>query len=98
MVFLTVTLNMALDVTYPVDRLRPGAAHRTGTPGVRAGGKGVNVARVLRALGEDVLVTGFAGGTAGTTLSEDLATAGLTAELVPIAGETRRTVAVLEES
>lgn len=98
MVFLTVTLNTALDVTYPVDRLQPGVTHRTGPPRVRAGGKGVNVARVLRALGEDVLVAGFAGGTAGTAFRADLAAAGLPAELVPVAGETRRTVTVLEES
>ena len=62
---LTVTLNAALDVTYEVRRLTPGAVHRVGAPAARAGGKGVNVARVLHALGETVHVTGFAGRLSG---------------------------------
>ncbi|MFJ9846174.1 PfkB family carbohydrate kinase [Kitasatospora sp. NPDC101155] len=64
----------------------------------RAGGKGVNVARVLHALGREAVVTGFAGGTAGATLRRELATARLPERLLPIAGETRRTVAVVDES
>lgn len=46
---LTVTPNAALDVTYGVDSLRPNTSHRVGTAHRRAGGKGVNVPRVLAA-------------------------------------------------
>lgn len=53
---LTVTPNAALDVTYGVDNLRPNTSHRVGTAHRRAGGKGVNVARVLAALGHPVAV------------------------------------------
>ncbi|MGI8330284.1 1-phosphofructokinase family hexose kinase [Actinomadura scrupuli] len=94
--FLTVTLNAALDVTYEVRRLAPGAVHRVAAPAARAGGKGINVARVLHALGEPVRVTGFAGGPAGEALRADLAAAAVPADLVPMAGETRRTVTVVE--
>jgi tagatose 6-phosphate kinase len=62
----------------------------------RAGGKGVNVARVLTALGVDVAVTGFAGGATGALVRADLASAGLRDDLVSINAETRRTVAVVE--
>ena len=41
----TVTLNLALDVTYAVDELVVGGSHRVGDVRMRAGGKGVNVAR-----------------------------------------------------
>jgi tagatose 6-phosphate kinase len=94
--FLTVTLNTALDVTYEVGRLDPGAMHRVGSPRARAGGKGINVARVLHALGERVCVAGFAGGPAGQAVRAELAAAAIPAELVPVAAETRRTVAVVE--
>ncbi|MEQ8145259.1 1-phosphofructokinase family hexose kinase [Streptomyces sp. OP7] len=93
---LTVTLNAALDVTYGVDSLRPHTSHRVGAAHRRAGGKGVNVARVLAALGHDVTVTGLAGGPTGALLREDLhAVAGLRDELVPVAGESRQTVTVV---
>lgn len=92
---LTVTLNAALDVTYTVERLHPHRTHRVQQVRQRAGGKGINVARVLRALGQPTVVTGLAGGRTGEAIREDLAVAGLPDELVPVAGESRRTVAVV---
>ncbi|WP_405979476.1 1-phosphofructokinase family hexose kinase [Streptomyces sp. NBC_00158] len=96
---LTVTLNTALDVTHRVPRMLPHTSHRVTAVTERAGGKGLNVARVLGALGEEVTATGFAGGPAGRTVRELLAGApGVTDALVPCAGTTRRTLAVVDES
>ncbi|MFB7560059.1 1-phosphofructokinase family hexose kinase [Streptomyces brevispora] len=100
---LTVTLNTALDLTYDVPALVPHSSHRVTDLSERPGGKGVNVARVLTALGHDSVVTGFAGGTTGTALRELLAalpqdTATLTDALVPVAGDTRRTLAVADRA
>ncbi|MEV7244052.1 1-phosphofructokinase family hexose kinase [Streptomyces sp. NPDC003236] len=95
---LTVTLNTALDITYRVRSLRPHTSHRVSQVLERPGGKGVNVARVLAALGHEVTATGFAGGATGLVLRERLAqTPGVTDALVPVAGATRRTVAVVDE-
>ncbi|WP_225833994.1 1-phosphofructokinase family hexose kinase [Streptomyces sp. NK08204] len=95
---LTVTLNTAVDLTYRVRSLRPHASHRVQEVIERPGGKGVNVARVLAALGHESTVTGFAGGATGQVLRERLADVpGLTDALVPIAGATRRTLAVVDE-
>ncbi|MHC3469136.1 1-phosphofructokinase family hexose kinase [Streptomyces sp. 7R007] len=95
---LTVTLNTALDITYRVGSLRPHAAHRVTEVTERPGGKGVNVARVLAALGHEVTVTGFAGGATGRVVQERLtATAGVVDALVPVEGATRRTIAVVDE-
>ncbi|AUI59969.1 1-phosphofructokinase family hexose kinase [Amycolatopsis sp. BJA-103] len=91
----TVTPNTALDVTYTVDGLRPGEVHRVGDVRNRAGGKGVNVARVLHALGADVRAVLTAGGATGSAVVADLAAVGVAAEAVPIGGETRRTTTVL---
>ncbi|MFF5976748.1 1-phosphofructokinase family hexose kinase [Streptomyces sp. NPDC012769] len=97
---LTVTLNTALDLTYKVDALTPHTSHRVAQVVERPGGKGLNVARVLGALGHETVVTGFAGGTTGETVRALLAagTAGQPVHdaLVPTAGATRRTVAVVD--
>ncbi|MFB7503883.1 1-phosphofructokinase family hexose kinase [Streptomyces broussonetiae] len=95
---LTVTLNTALDLTYRVRSLRPHTSHRVSEVVERPGGKGVNVARVLAALGHEVTVTGFTGGGTGRAVRDRLAgVPGLTDALLPVAGATRRTVAVVDE-
>jgi tagatose 6-phosphate kinase len=97
-VILTVTLNTALDITYRVGSLRPHASHRVSEVTERPGGKGVNVARVLAALGHEVTVTGFTGGATGRVVLEKLAAVpGVVDALVPISGATRRTIAVVDE-
>ncbi|MFC8713606.1 1-phosphofructokinase family hexose kinase [Streptomyces sp. NPDC057197] len=95
---LTVTLNTALDITYRVPSLRPHGSHRVSEVTERPGGKGINVARVLAALGHRVTVTGFSGGATGDEVRTRLADEpGVTDALVPVAGATRRTVAVVDE-
>ena len=89
---LTVTANPAYDVTYEVAAVRPGEVHRVTTAHLRPGGKGVNVAAVLRQLGEEVVATGF-----GTTaFAEELRATGVRAELVTCLPHVRRTVAVVD--
>ncbi|GAA3981352.1 1-phosphofructokinase family hexose kinase [Streptomyces plumbiresistens] len=95
---LTVTLNTALDITYRVRSLRPHTSHRVTDVTERPGGKGVNVARVLAALGHEVTVTGFTGGATGRAVQDRLTTAeGVLDALVPVTGATRRTIAVVDE-
>ena len=93
---LTVTLNLALDVTYRVRNLVLETSVRVEDVEQRAGGKGVNVARVLHQLGEPVMVSGFAGGATGAIVQADLDAAGLIHDLEPVGGETRRTVAIVD--
>ncbi|PKV86448.1 1-phosphofructokinase family hexose kinase [Streptomyces sp. TLI_146] len=93
---LTVTLNTALDLTYRVPELVPHASHRVDEVTERPGGKGINVARVLAALGHESVVTGFAGGRTGAVLRELLAPLAPVDALVPVAGTTRRTIAVVD--
>ncbi|KOV53672.1 sugar kinase [Streptomyces sp. AS58] len=91
-------MNTALDITYRVRSLRPHATHRVSEVTERPGGKGVNVARVLAALGHPVTVTGFAGGGTGRAVRDALgAVPGVVDALVPTGGTTRRTVAVVDE-
>lgn len=95
---LTVTLNTALDITYRVRALRPHASHRVSEVTERPGGKGLNVARVLAALGHEVTVTGFTGGATGRVVQERLTgVPGVVDALLPVSGSTRRTIAVVDE-
>ncbi|MCX4823996.1 1-phosphofructokinase family hexose kinase [Streptomyces sp. NBC_01142] len=95
---LTVTLNTALDITYRVPALTPHASHRVREVRERPGGKGLNVARVLAALGHESVVTGYAGGATGAVLRDLLAPLAPHDALVPIAGSTRRTLAVVDDA
>lgn len=96
---LTVTLNTALDITYRVPKLGVHTTHRVSEAVQRPGGKGLNVARVLAALGHRTIVTGFAGGATGAVLREQLtAYDGVVDALTPISGATRRTIGVVDDA
>jgi tagatose 6-phosphate kinase len=97
-VILVVCLNPALDITHHVPVVDWAGVNRPREVATRPGGKGVNVARTLLTLGAEVLVIGLAGGATGEALTAGLAAHGVPSELTPIAGETRRTFAVLDEA
>lgn len=86
----TVTCNPAVDVTYRVDRLTPGEVHRVARAEERPGGKGVNVARVLHQLGDEVVATGLADASFGPRLEA----IGVPASFVTALPAVRRTVVV----
>lgn len=95
---ITVTPNPALDLTWHVAEIVPGGTHRADTGQVRAGGKGLNVARVAHAEGAAVTAVTTAGGATGAELAEELAAAGVPHVLVPVAASTRRSVALVDEA
>lgn len=95
---LTVTPNPALDLTWRVDRLVEGGTHRADAGIARAGGKGLNVARVAHAEGEQVLAVTTTGGRVGEEFAAELGASGVPHALVPVAAETRRSIAVVDEA
>lgn len=95
---LTVTPNAALDKTYLLDRFILDRVHRPRETRVLAGGKGVNVARVLKTLGAKATATGFLGGNIGREVREKLADEGIPESFVEVAGETRLCLAVIDTS
>ncbi|MFD4420686.1 1-phosphofructokinase family hexose kinase [Agromyces sp. NPDC058484] len=94
---LTVTPNPALDMTWHVDGLTPGQTHRVPAGASRAGGKGLNVARVLHAEGHDVLALATAGGATGAEFTAELAASGVPHRLLPVTAPTRRSIAVVDD-
>jgi tagatose 6-phosphate kinase len=93
-VIVAVCLNPALDVTHQLDAVSWGGVNRPRAVHARPGGKGLNVARTLHALGADVLVLGLAGGITGAGVQASLRELGVPAAFTPVAGETRRTFTV----
>ena len=93
---LVVALNPALDITHRLDHVDWAGVNRPAAVHVSPGGKGLNVARVLRALGADVLLAALAGGQAGNVVRSALSDSGIPACITEISGETRRTFAVVD--
>jgi 1-phosphofructokinase family hexose kinase len=93
---ITVTLNAAIDKTLAVPNFRLGRRHRAVEQTAMAGGKGVNVARALRALGQPVIATGVAGGPTGTRIVEHLTEEGILNDFVRIREESRTSTAVVD--
>jgi 1-phosphofructokinase family hexose kinase len=93
---ITVTLNAAIDKSLAVPNFRLGRRHRTVDQRTMAGGKGVNIARTLKALGQPVIATGFAGGATGTHLVEQLTEESILNDFVRIREESRTNTSVLD--
>jgi 1-phosphofructokinase family hexose kinase len=91
---ITVTLNAAIDKSLSVPNFRLGRRHRTVDQTTMPGGKGVNVARGLKALGQPVIATGFAGGATGTRIVEELTAESILNDFVRIREESRTNTAV----
>lgn len=92
----TVTLNPSVDRTVEVQDLRRGSVHRVTAEHVHAGGKGINVTRVLSAHGARSRAVLPVGGGEGHELVDMLATAGVEFVAVPVAAPARSNIAIAE--
>lgn len=95
---LTVTLNTSIDKAYVVENFKTGDVARVKQAAYTAGGKGINVARVIAVLGEEVMATGFIGGFSGGFVEHELSKKKIPHEFVRIEGETRSCVNVIDEA
>ncbi|MGO1581082.1 MAG: 1-phosphofructokinase family hexose kinase [Peptoniphilaceae bacterium] len=92
---LTVTLNPSVDISYKFTQFKYNASNRCSKTVKTAGGKGLNVSRVLKQLGVDVLATGFLGGSLGEFIRVSLNNSEIENSFVNIQGETRNCIAIL---
>src|SRR2546421_4515120 len=93
---ITVTLNAAIDKSLSVPNFQLGRRHRTVEQRTMAGGKGVNIARTLKELGQPVIATGFTGGATGTRIVERLTEESILNDFVRIREESRTNTSVLD--
>ncbi|MET3921773.1 hexose kinase [Arthrobacter sp. UYEF20] len=92
----TVTPNPAVDMTYHVNGIHPGRTHRVSPPLERAGGKGLNVARVAHQMGHPVLAVAPVGGTTATVFRTEVEASGMPHRLIPVTATTRRSLAFVD--
>ena len=95
---LTVTMNPALDVSTSTDKVLDTHKLRCTASILHPGGGGINVARVLHRLGGDCLALYPAGGANGQRLRQLIDQEQVRSQCVPIAGETRESFSVHEQS
>ncbi|HUA42437.1 MAG TPA: hexose kinase [Streptosporangiaceae bacterium] len=92
---LVVSLNPALDITYRIEDVDWAGVNRPAEVHARPGGKGLNAARVLHALGADVLLIAMTGGHTGNEVRSAFSATGIPAVYADIAADTRRTFSVV---
>lgn len=93
---LTVTLNPAIDKVAKISHFRSGFDNSVSQVDMMAGGKGINVSRTIKYLGQNTLAMGFAGGANGQNLLRNLLLEGIEHHFVFIQGETRVNLSVCD--
>ncbi|MBU3178879.1 1-phosphofructokinase [Clostridium estertheticum] len=85
----TVTFNPAIDYVITVDDFKAGSINRVDSEEKFAGGKGINVSRVLNNVGIKTKALGFVGGFTGKFIIDSLESQGVETDFIEISGDTR---------
>lgn len=94
---LTITMNPSIDISYPLETLKLDTVNRVRTARKTAGGKGLNVTRILNQLDKKVIASGLIGGFLGEEIKSDLKKNGIRHEFLTINGESRNCIALLHD-
>ncbi|PEC82713.1 tagatose-6-phosphate kinase [Bacillus cereus] len=94
---LSVTMNPSVDISYSIHELKLDVVNRVETVHKTAGGKGLNVARVIAQMEEAVLATGVLGGTIGEYIIQELNKSNISNDFLKIKKESRNCIAILHE-
>ncbi|WP_019321925.1 1-phosphofructokinase [Streptococcus mutans] len=90
----TVTLNPSIDFIVRIDSVKIGSVNRMDSDDKFVGGKGINVSRILKRLGQDNTATGFIGGFTGRFVEEGLIAEGIKTNFVHVNQDTRINVKI----
>ena len=90
----TVTLNPSIDFIVRIDKVEIGEVNRMESDDKFAGGKGINVSRILQRLGVDNTATGFIGGFTGRFVTDGLDAEGIKTKFVAVDQDTRINVKI----
>ncbi|NQG96743.1 1-phosphofructokinase [Streptococcus suis] len=90
----TVTLNPAIDYIIRLEQVETGSVNRMDSDDKYAGGKGINVSRVLKRLGYPNKATGFLGGFTGKFIKDGLVAEGIDTDFVQVDQDTRINVKI----
>jgi tagatose 6-phosphate kinase len=91
-------MNPSIDMSYPISHLKINDVNRVSDVSKTAGGKGLNVSRVIKLMGQDVLATGLIGGHFGHFIEDKLDEDEIKHDFVHIHAETRNSIALLHDN
>lgn len=94
---ITVTLNPAIDKTIEIDKFKIGSVNRIVSTRIDAGGKGINVSKVIKELQHKSLVLGFLGGNSGNQIKDYLDDLNINNEFLSVKGETRTNLKIFDK-
>lgn len=94
---ITVTLNPALDKTIEIDEFKIGSVNRIVSTRVDAGGKGINVSKVIKELQHESLALGFLGGSSGNHIKNYLDDLNINNDFLFVKGETRTNLKIIDK-
>ncbi|WP_165004053.1 MULTISPECIES: tagatose-6-phosphate kinase [unclassified Enterococcus] len=94
---LTITMNPSIDISYQAAEFHLNTVNRVSSVRKTAGGKGLNVTRVLKQLGVEAIASGITGGVLGTEIKNILEQNGIIHDFLSIKGETRNCIAILHD-
>lgn len=92
----TVTLNPAIDRTLHLANFTVGQVNRVVSERTDPGGKGINVAKVIKALDHPVLVTGFLGNNNAAVFQDYFKQEGIENQFVETPGENRVNIKIVD--
>ncbi|MBU3146119.1 1-phosphofructokinase [Clostridium sp. CF012] len=94
---ITVTLNPALDKTIEIDGFKIDTVNRIVATRVDAGGKGINVSKVIKELKYKSIALGFLGGSSGTQIKNYLDGLNIDNKFLTVKGETRTNIKIFDK-
>jgi 1-phosphofructokinase len=94
---ITVTLNPALDKTIEIDEFIIGSVNRIVSTRVDAGGKGINVSKVIKELQHESIALGFLGGSSGNHIKSYLDDLNINNDFIFVKGETRTNIKIIDK-
>ena len=93
---ITVTLNPAVDKTVQINNFSINSVNRVSTVRLDAGGKGINVSKVILSLVGKSKAIGFLGGRAGSFIRSYLDEMNIENEFIVVRGETRTNLKIVD--
>ncbi|MBU3192115.1 1-phosphofructokinase [Clostridium bowmanii] len=94
---ITVTLNPALDKTIEIDEFKIDCVNRISSTRVDAGGKGINVSKVIKELKHESMALGFLGGDCGNQIKNYLDRLNINNDFLTLKGETRTNIKIFDK-
>lgn len=93
----TVTLNASVDRRYNIEEIKENTVQRTGDYQATAGGKGINVSRVINLLNRKVTALGFIGGFPGEFIFDELKKLNIESDFTKIKNATRSCLNIIDQ-